>query len=87
MRNCPLKANTKPLESSSFTKYSEIAIWLSAIYLFVQMVSIIDGMYLWAEFWANPPGDGEAEVAAPAPLEQFLNTMRRGAPDPAIRVR
>ncbi|HEY7775169.1 MAG TPA: nuclear transport factor 2 family protein [Kineobactrum sp.] len=42
----------------------------------------------WAEFWTNPPGsDGEPEVAAPAPLEEFLNTMRRGAPEPRIRIR
>lgn len=41
----------------------------------------------WAEFWANPPSSGEPEVAAPAPLEQFLTTMRRGAPEPRIRVR
>jgi len=26
-------------------------------------------------------------VAAPAPLEQFLRTMRRGTPTPKIRVR
>ncbi|MCB1704912.1 MAG: nuclear transport factor 2 family protein [Halioglobus sp.] len=41
----------------------------------------------WTEFWANPPGDSEPEVAPPAPLEQFLAQMRRGAPDPRIRVR
>jgi hypothetical protein len=41
----------------------------------------------WAEFWANPPTAYEPEVAAPAPLEQFLATMRRGAPEPRIRVR
>lgn len=41
----------------------------------------------WREFWANPPGDEQPEVAAPAPLEQFLNTMRRGEPEPRIRVR
>ena len=41
----------------------------------------------WSEFWQNPPGDDEPEVAAPAPLEEFLNTMRRGAPEPRIRVR
>ncbi|TXS90181.1 nuclear transport factor 2 family protein [Parahaliea maris] len=41
----------------------------------------------WAEFWANPPGDEEPQVAAPAPLEEFLATMRRGAPEPKIRVR
>lgn len=41
----------------------------------------------WQEFWANPPADDEPEVAAPAPLEQFLNTMRRDAAEPKIRVR
>ncbi|MBR9913157.1 MAG: nuclear transport factor 2 family protein [Gammaproteobacteria bacterium] len=41
----------------------------------------------WKEFWANPPGDGQAEVAAPAPLEQFLSTMRRNAELPKIRIR
>jgi len=40
----------------------------------------------WKSFWANPPA-GAAEVAAPAPLGQFLAAMRRGAPDPKIRVR
>ena len=41
----------------------------------------------WEEFWSHPPGDDEPQVAAPAPLEEFLTTMRRGAPDPRIRVR
>ena len=41
----------------------------------------------WKEFWVNPPGDALAEVAAPAPLEQFLMTMRRNQSDPKIRVR
>ena len=41
----------------------------------------------WEDFWANPPADDAPEVAAPAPLEQFLATMRRGSPDPQIRVR
>jgi len=41
----------------------------------------------WPDFWANPPGDDEPEVAEPAPLEEFLNTMRRGAAEPRIRVR
>ena len=41
----------------------------------------------WADFWASPPDSDEPEVAAPAPLDQFLNTMRRGAPEPRIRVR
>ena len=33
----------------------------------------------WQSFWENPPDSEEPEVAAPAPLDQFLNTMRRGA--------
>ena len=41
----------------------------------------------WEDFWANPPAEDAPEVAAPAPLEQFLATMRRGSPDPKIRVR
>ena len=41
----------------------------------------------WEAFWANPPGEDAPEVAAPAPLESFLDTMRRGSPDPQIRVR
>ena len=41
----------------------------------------------WEAFWANPPGEDAPEVAAPAPLERFLATMRRGSPDPQIRVR
>ncbi len=41
----------------------------------------------WKEFWANVPGEQEPEVVAPAPLEEFLTTMRKGAPDPRIKVR
>ena len=41
----------------------------------------------WQEFWANPPVGHDPEVAAPAPLDEFLNTMRRGAAEPKIRVR
>jgi hypothetical protein len=41
----------------------------------------------WQDFWASPSQEGEAEVAAPAPLDQFLNTMRRGEPEPKIRIR
>lgn len=41
----------------------------------------------WKTFWERTP-DGELpDVAAPAPLEQFLATMRAGAPDPSIRTR
>ena len=41
----------------------------------------------WKEFWANPPGAVEPEVAEPAPLEEFLTRMRRGQSLPKIRVR
>lgn len=41
----------------------------------------------WEEFWANPPTDEAPEVMAPAPFNEFLNTMRRGAAEPKIRVR
>ena len=40
----------------------------------------------WAEFWANAPGDSPA-MADPAPLEQFIETMRRGNNVGSIRVR
>ena len=41
----------------------------------------------WQVFWQSPPDSDEPEVATPAELEHFLATMRRGAPDPRIRVR
>ena len=41
----------------------------------------------WQDFWANPPGDEEPEVAAPAPAGEFLKRMRRNMPEPRIRVR
>jgi hypothetical protein len=40
----------------------------------------------WKRFWLSPPA-AEAQVAAPAALGEFLTRMRRGAPDPKIRVR
>ena len=40
----------------------------------------------WKQFWMSSPA-AEAQVAAPAPLGEFLTRMRRGAPDPKIRVR
>ena len=40
----------------------------------------------WREFWAQAPAD-EPQVAAAAPLGEFLQRMRRGTPDPKIRVR
>ena len=41
----------------------------------------------WEDFWANPPDTDTPEVAEPAPLEEFLNRMRRDQPMPKIRVR
>jgi SnoaL-like domain len=41
----------------------------------------------WQGFWSNPPICDEPEVAAPAPLDEFLNTMRKGASLPSIRIR
>ena len=41
----------------------------------------------WQAFWDNPPQEGEPEVAAPAPLDQFLVTMRRTSEAPRVRVR
>ena len=42
----------------------------------------------WKEFWAQRPDkDSLPQVAPPAPLEQFLATMRRGTPAPKMRVR
>jgi hypothetical protein len=41
----------------------------------------------WKEFWADPP-DLEGDVAAPARVDEFLATMRRGAPETlSVRVR
>jgi hypothetical protein len=40
----------------------------------------------YAEYWARE-GDRGGPVAEPAPLEQFLNTMRRGAAAPKVKVR
>ncbi|MEE4659676.1 MAG: nuclear transport factor 2 family protein [Halieaceae bacterium] len=41
----------------------------------------------WKVFWEQAPTGDTPEVAAPAPLEAFLKSMRRDAPDPRIRVR
>jgi len=46
------------IKNSFFIAWSRYAMWISAAYLFVQMVSIIDAMYLWAEFWAKKFDDG-----------------------------
>lgn len=42
----------------------------------------------WQAFWQNRPlTDDLPDVAAPAPLEHFLRTMRGDTPAPKIRVR
>lgn len=41
----------------------------------------------WKEFWANKPADELPAVAAPAPWDEFLQTMRRDSGIPRIRVR
>ncbi len=40
----------------------------------------------YAEFWART-GDHGGPVAEPAPIDQFLATMRRGAAAPKVKVR
>lgn len=41
-----------------FYKYAKYAVYIAGLYLFVQMVSLIDAFYLWAEFWAKKFNDG-----------------------------
>jgi len=42
----------------------------------------------WKDFWDNAPNHNSLpEVAAPAPMDEFLKTMRRDAKFPRIRVR
>ncbi len=41
----------------------------------------------WREFWERTPDGSLPDVAPMAPLEQFLQTMRAGAPDPSIKTR
>jgi SnoaL-like domain len=40
----------------------------------------------WKEFWSRPQAS-PGPVAPPAPLERFLETMRRGQELPSVRVR
>jgi uncharacterized protein (TIGR02246 family) len=40
----------------------------------------------WREFWDKGP-QPDAPVAEPAPLDRFIETMRRGAKAPAVKVR
>jgi hypothetical protein len=46
------------IPNSFFIVYAQWAIYLAGIYLFVQMVSLIDAFYLWAEFWTKKFDDG-----------------------------
>jgi len=39
----------------------------------------------WKEYWNSPQPD--APVAEPAPLEKFIETMRRGHKPPSVKVR
>ncbi len=41
----------------------------------------------WKSFWDNPPGEHGPALAAPAPAEQFLKTMRGTDAPPSVRVR
>jgi hypothetical protein len=41
----------------------------------------------WQKFWSEPPSEELPTVAAPAPYEQFLKTMRAGVENPSIRTR
>ncbi len=40
----------------------------------------------WREFWSQGPRP-QAAVAEPAPLDRFIDTMRRGHKAPAVKVR
>ena len=46
------------IKNAFFIGYAKWAVYLAGIYLFVQMVSLIDAFYLWAEFWAKKFDDG-----------------------------
>jgi hypothetical protein len=41
----------------------------------------------WTDYWARVGRPNDAPVADPAPLDKFIETMRRGAPLPRPRVR
>jgi hypothetical protein len=41
----------------------------------------------WKAFWNAKPNDNLPEVAEPAPLDAFLERMRRGSAAPRVRVR
>lgn len=46
------------IPNTFFTKYAQFSLYAGFIYLFAQAVSLIDGFYLWAEFWAKKYDDG-----------------------------
>lgn len=46
------------LPNKIFLIYAKVSIYLAGVYLFAQMVSIVDAVYLWAEFWAKKFSDG-----------------------------
>jgi len=41
----------------------------------------------WRRFWQDRPTQDLPDVAPPAPIEKFLETMRAGTPDPSIKTR
>lgn len=46
------------ISNDFFDSYAKASIYLSGVFLFVQAVSLIDGFYLWAGFWAKKYDDG-----------------------------
>jgi serine incorporator 1/3 len=46
------------MSNDFFNTYAKVSIYLSGMFLFVQAVSLIDGFYLWASFWAKKYDDG-----------------------------
>jgi hypothetical protein len=43
-----------------------------------------DAFPAWAEFWSADPGRHDAPVPAPAPVGEWLQTLRRGAATPRV---
>ena len=46
------------INNSFFIPYAKASLYFSAVFLFVQAVSLIDAFYLWADFWAKKFDDG-----------------------------
>lgn len=46
------------ISNDFFGNYAQVSIYLSGVFLFVQAVSLIDGFYLWASFWAKKYDEG-----------------------------